>query len=286
MMKSMLTFYNPLTFPDPNVVRKSGQSMLDPIGVPASKYRFLPGIIPQILNSNAVPEWHPRLILNGSPESDAYSAISHYDTVPNSEGLLIVGNNVRSAHTPRILTFHGDIAPESAQMFAGEVGQVQEYRHDLAETIRSLDADLQASSAWSWSLGGNFAIVTGVENPAASNGIDPSSTEQNVCSPSLHLPSGCSNYFDSVLDELYTVYCEKRISLRKEITWLDRLLGYVDHVILVIRDFASTPVRLFCSVCWEHRTWFLYHGARPPRANIRAIMSLFVEACSGPVFAS
>jgi hypothetical protein len=251
MIKSMLTFYKPLTLPDPKVLR----------------------------------DWQSRLVLNGSLVLDACPATPRYDTPPNSDDLLIVGNNFPRGHTPRILTFRGNIAPESAQLFAGEVGQVQEYRHDLAQRIKSLDEDLQAPSEWCPSAI-NFVLVTGFENPATAYCIDPYSTKLNVRAPSLHPPIEYSRYSNSVLDELYTVDCEKRISVRKAVTWLDRLLGYVDHVILVIRKFASILVCLFCSVCWEHRTWFLYHGARPPRANIKAIMSLFVEACSGPLFAS
>jgi hypothetical protein len=67
--------------------------------------------------------------------------------------------------------------------------------------------------------------------------------------------------------------------LRKTLTALDRLLGCIDHILLVIRRLISSSIRLFCSVRWEQRRWFLFHGARPPK-RVQWFLDFFIGVCS------
>jgi hypothetical protein len=155
----------------------------------------------------------------------------------------------------------------SGPSLIGQQGDLQEYRSVLVAASRAVMHQLQwLNSADRW-------LISTSESAAVEPGI-------NVCSPSLQGTYWPSQYFESVQQELVSFVCEIQVELRKTLTDLDRRLGCIDHVLLVIRRFISSNVRLFCSVRWEQRRWFLFHGARPPK-TVQWVLDFFIGVCSG-----
>lgn len=200
------------------------------------------------------------------------------DPEPNFDGLFVIAGNHTLEPPPAVLT-PGTLAHEYAHLLVGQMGLLQEYRHDLAAKARLLVRNLGKIDAAESELQGH--CPASMMGPVASSSFNLCSTLVNVCAPSFQGPFPQTQYFHIVRDELFSWICETRIAVRKALTALDRLLGCVDHFLLEIRKSASSKIRLFCSVCWEKRRWFLYHGARPPKVTVQAILGLFAGACSG-----
>lgn len=164
------------------------------------------------------------------------------------------------------------VAQTPAPLLIGQQGDLQEYRGVAVAASRLLKHQLQwLNSADSW-------LISTAEPAAVEPGID-------VRSPSLQGPYWPSQYFESVQQELVSLICEIQVELRKTLTDLDRLLGCIDHILLVIRRFISSNIRLFCSVRWEQRRWFLFHGARPPK-TVQWVLDFFIGVCSGSSLAT
>jgi hypothetical protein len=145
------------------------------------------------------------------------------------------------------------------------------YQQGLKTTARSVSRTLQ-------SLASDELIMAadGVLQPI---GLALASTQLNVSAP-LALRTLSTQYSTAVIDALDTWLCELRVVTRDALNWIDELIGHVARVLSVAFKFASAPVRFFCSVRWERRRWFLYHGTRPPRPTVQAIVNLFTVACS------
>ncbi len=167
---------------------------------------------------------------------------------------------------PNVLQFSRAVWA-SVPSLIGQQGELQENRSAAVAVARELTQRLE------WlNLYGPWPI--NAPEPA------PVYPGINVCSPSLQGPCWPSQYFHGVQQELVSFVCEIQVELRKALTALDRLLGCIDHVLLVIRRFVSSNIRLFCSVRWEQRRWFLFHGARPPK-TVQGILDFFIGVCSG-----
>jgi hypothetical protein len=266
----MLTLFRTRAILDPNAMGES-QLTLDPNLASESQCRFPFGATSMLLSSDPLPSCP-------GPEFGYSSPSLPSDPEPKFEGLFVIPGNFTLETPPTVLT-PGTLAHESAHLHVGQIGLLQEYRHDLAANGRLLVRDLQKIEATEIELRGCWPAP--MMGPVAPFGLNLYSTQPNVFAPSLQQPFALTQYFYIVRDELFSWICETRIAVRKALTALDRLLGCVDHFLLEIRKSASSNIRLFCSVCWEKRRWFLYHGARPPKVAVRAILGLFAGACSG-----
>lgn len=249
------------------------QLILGPSRVLQSKYLFL----------------HSETSKSLTPNAEQKSSRSHGVTLPHcglqepeSPGMVefdIEPTFGLFGREPGAMAFEGTMDWLFYQ-YMGQVGLLQEYRHDLAETVRSLTENLRSVDSYWWNVSGTFAVAAELQKQAVSNGLGPSSIQPNVFAPSLYVPFAQTKYFGEVQDELFTIACEARVVLRKVFTAFDRLLGCVAHILLVIRKSTSSVIRFFCSVRFEKRRWFLYHGARPPKETVQAILDPFTRACS------
>lgn len=274
----VLTFCHIPTILDPNA---KGESQLTFDSNPASgpRCRSPFGTTPMLVSSDMVPRSPAQKI--GYP-----SLILPSDLAPRFEGLFITDDNFQCGIRLAGLTI-STLARESMHLIVGQIGPLQEYRHGLATNARSLVLDLQKIETSVIDLQNVETTVIALDGfgptvlPVAPYSSGIYSAPVDACVPSLKGRFALTQYFDVVRDELFTLNCETRIALRKALTAVDRLLGCVDHVILEIRRSALSNIRLFCSVSWEKRTWFLYHGARPPKTSVQVILGLFAGACSG-----
>jgi hypothetical protein len=270
MMGPMLTFYHTPAILDPNATGES-QLTFDSNLASEPQCRFPFGTTPMLLSSDPVRSrpvqefGHPSLILPSDP-------------APKFEGLFITADNFLYGPTPPTALTLSALARESIDLLVGQIGPLQEYRHDLASNARLLVRDLQKIDATEIELQGCWPEP--MMGPVAPCNSSLYSNLVNVCAPSLQGPFAPTQYFHVVRDELFTLNCETRIAVRKALTAVDYLLGCVDHFVLKIFKSASSNIRLFCNVCWEKRRWFLHHGARPPKATVQAILGPFVGACS------
>jgi hypothetical protein len=186
---------------------------------------------------------------------------------------------------PTLLTpGNHDVMHESAQLLVGQLGQWQEYRQALTTKARFVANHLLSLDmfAWPW-LGHNPWNIDETD--------DTESTESgllNFCSPSLYQPYAPSAYYRSIQDELcnhvVSVVLNARTFLRKTLSTFRDRIRLASIVIRVLCAAVSSPL-LFCSVRWEKRRWFLFHGARPPKSTAQAMWACLREACSGFILA-
>jgi hypothetical protein len=201
---------------------------------------------------------------------------------------------------------------QSVRLSVGKLGQLQDHRQKLTTEARLLQNDLQSldvlSQRWMigstvveetdslgtdetrllqydqrWLIGTNVIAGTVFEDP---NSLD---TDQ----PGLLTPSPClfptqTGYQQVVQEELYhhavTVVLQARKSLQNA---LARYRSRIRLVSIVIGRLLTglTSSNIFCSVLWEKRRWFLFHGARPPNPVQQALWACLQEACSGSTLA-
>jgi hypothetical protein len=266
-MKSMLAFFHT---PDTIGTNAKGESQRTVDSNLASEHqcRFPFGaatmlLSPDLRPSQPVQEFgHPSLILPP-------------DSALRFEGLFVTADNVvYGPSTPLTLS-----ARKSIDLFVGQIGPLQEYRHDLSANAQLLVRDLQEIEITEIELQKYWPTAM-VMGPVAPSGLNLLSTQPNVRVPSLQGPFAATQYFHVVREELLAWICETRIAIRKALTTLNYLLGCVDYFVLEILNSAFSNIRLFCGVCWKKRQWFLYHGARPPKVAVQAILGWFVGACS------
>ncbi len=266
----MLSFCQTPAILDPNETRSQLTFSTNLASEPQCRFPF--SATSMLLSPDPVPSCP-------GPGFGHSSLILPSDPALKFEGLFAIPGNFTLETTPTVL-MPGTLAHESAYLFAGQIGPLQEYRHDLAASVRLLVRGLQKIDAVEIELQ-SFPPELEMMGPVAPASSNLCSKLVNFCAPSIQGPFALTQYFHSVRDELFTWICETRIALRKALTAVDRLLGCVDHFVLEIRKSVSSNIRLFCSVCWEKRRWFLYHGARPPKVTVQAIQGLFAGACSG-----
>lgn len=268
-MSLMLTWFHTRAVLDPNATGES-QLALNPYLVSEPQYQFPFDVTPMLLSSEPVTSCSVQEV--GPP-----SLILPPDLAPKFEGLFITADNF-SYGTPPIALNPGILASESAHLFVGQIGPLQEYRHDLIGKANLLVRDLQTIEATGMELQGCWpdAFIGPIAQP-----VSFFSNQPNFCVPSVQGPFALTQYFHIVRDELFAWICKTKIALRGALTAFDLLLGCVTHSVLEICKANHSNVRLFCNVCWEKRRWFQYHGARPPKAAVQAILGLFAGACSG-----
>jgi hypothetical protein len=249
------------------------QLVIDPSDIPESEHliRISP---PENNRSDPGTPTNPRA---EQRSSSVVASRATMESVPricvDAATFVRMGNMLISARhnlatiPPNILPVSANVLYEVGYVWAGQMEQLQQYQLNLkavSQTLRCLESD------------GLILDADAVLQP-----VDPEllSTHQNICVPfSLNGPS--TQYSSAVLDALNTWVCEFQVKLREALNWLDELIGCVRHVLCVIFKFFSSPIRLFCNVRWEKRRWYFYHGTRPPRLTVQAIMSLFTMACS------
>lgn len=191
----------------------------------------------------------------------------------------------KSGSVPIIGTYVYDGLDESARFSVGQLGQLQDYRQKLNAEARVLQNDLHSLDALSqqWLIIGNVFTGTAVENPdsqdadqlnfwAHSPQVFPTHTE---CQPIIQ-----EDFYSRVLRFLLQACA----SLRQALARLRRRVRPVSVLIGVFRAAALSAL-IFCSVRWEKRRWFLFHGARPPKSVQQAIWACLLEACSGSALA-
>jgi hypothetical protein len=108
----------------------------------------------------------------------------------------------------------------------------------------------------------------------------------NVSVPSLDpdywIADGRMSIQEEIQAFLANAISETRSALQSAMLWFQKALDFVCRNLAVILAVVFFPA-IFCSVCWENRRWFLFHGARPPRAANEAMLGLFAGACLGPL---
>jgi hypothetical protein len=187
-----------------------------------------------------------------------------------------------------------DVTPGLGYLHVGQFAQVLDYRQTLESKSLRLMVALGYTTAWVSNFGsaineslGTFPAGLGIFNEPIGSYASTSPPQDliDVRVPSLQGPYGAlqPGYFGGVQDicsYLWVLACTVRDALQKQLLVLKRELRRVTAVVAILRK-ARRSVTFFCSVRWERRRWFLHHGARPPKASARAILSLFAEACSG-----
>ena len=157
-------------------------------------------------------------------------------------------------------------------------GELETIRSILSENARALMQEMN------WFGYANFVLPNA---PAAYT----EETLINVYSPPVHGAllgpvslGSVSQYFRFVQDSVVDFICEINARLRRALTDVCTRLGRVDSA-LSVRWLVSSAIRLFCSVTWEHRRYFLIHGARPPK-SVQAFLDSVGGVCSGFSLAS
>jgi hypothetical protein len=174
---------------------------------------------------------------------------------------------------------------ESASPSMGQIGLLQEHRRSLKIVARSLYSDLQSLD----SLMGlpNTMGAVGAGSVAEKLNLQ-GSDQRNVCSYSFYQPYAPTTYYLSIQDELLTyvvsVFVDARTYLQRALNIFQDRIRLLSVVIAILRAAAFTA-NIFCSVRWEKRRWFLFHGARPPKSTLQALWACMPEACSGSALA-
>jgi hypothetical protein len=187
-----------------------------------------------------------------------------------------------------------DVTPGLGYLHVGQFAQVLDYRQALESKSLRLMETLGYTTTWVSNCGsaiseslGTFPSRLGIFNGPIGSYVSTSPPQDliDVHAPSLHPSSGAlqTGFFGHVQDicsYLWVLVCTVREALHEQLLVLKRELRRVTTIVAILQR-AACSVALFCSVSWERRRWFLYHGSRPPKPTAQAILSPFVEACSG-----
>jgi hypothetical protein len=186
-----------------------------------------------------------------------------------------------------ILLIHGnhDVKTESAPLLAGQLGQWQEYRGALTTKARFVAHHLRSLEVlqWPWNGINHVGTYAGTDDTNS-----PDSEELNLCVPSFYQPYSPSMYFESIQDELFNHVVSVVLHAR---TFLQGVLSALREGIRLVSVLIGTllaaifSANIFCSVRWERRRWFLFHGARPPKFTAQVMWACLLEACSGSALA-
>jgi hypothetical protein len=174
-----------------------------------------------------------------------------------------------------------DVKPESAPPLVGQLGQWQEYRQTLTTKARFVAHHLRSLNVlqWPWNGINQVGMYAGTDDTNS-----PDSEQLNSYVPSLYQPYSPSMYYESIQDELcsyvVSVVLDARTLLQSVLSTLRNGICFATVVVGVLCAALSSPV-LFCSVRWEKRRWFLFHGARPPKSTAQVLWTCLLEACSG-----
>jgi hypothetical protein len=178
----------------------------------------------------------------------------------------------------------GCLDNESAYLSAGQLGLWREYRRNLVVEEQSLYSGWQSLNTWakSWLTIGNPSTNAEAEGPTVQN-----ATLLRVVPTPQYLLSTASTYSQCIQDELGNhavrlVFYARTVqkALRK---LRDRISLVSIHISALLAVLFSGII--FCSVRWEKRRWFLFHGARPPKSTAQALWACLLEAGSGSALA-
>jgi len=178
----------------------------------------------------------------------------------------------------------GNLTRSSAYLSAGQAGPLQEYREELTDSVRSLATQLRTFDS--------VVLLPPSTSPLVVGQIWDSweaarcASYINVSAPSLDphywIADGRMSIQEEILAFLTSAVFEARAAIQSAMLWFQGVLDFVGLHLAVILAVVFFPA-IFCSVCWENRRWFLFHGARPPRAANEAMSGLFAGACLGPL---
>ena len=172
----------------------------------------------------------------------------------------------------------------SSHLSTGLVSQLREYRQELGNAALSISDDLRMIDLWFYAWDNSLVAVQtkSYAEPAEYQ------SQASVYVPSLDPYLSQTQYYECVQDELLnheaSRNCWTRTFLQKALIGVKQVLRLVGASLAVIQ--SSIIPAIFCSVLWEERRWFLFHGARPPRASLLATSGLLAGACSGLLIAS
>jgi hypothetical protein len=182
-------------------------------------------------------------------------------------------------NTMRPVFAFDSLTRSSAYLSVGQAGPLQEYREELTDSVRSLGTQLGTL---------DFVLVPPSTSPLVGGQIEgsweaaPYASYINVSAPSLDpdywIADGRMSIQEEVLAFLTSAVFETRAAIQSAMLWFQKVLDFVSLNLAVILAVVFFPA-IFCSVCWENRRWFLFHGARPPRAANKAMLGLFAGAC-------
>ena len=166
-------------------------------------------------------------------------------------------------------------------VLVGQVGLWQEYRQNLKVKAQSLYIDLQSLETLHdhWLTIGNPSVSAAAVDPTLLH-----ASQQTFSSYSFYQPYTPSAYCRVVQDELLTyvvgAFVDARAYLEKALKTFRERIRLVSVLIAILRVVAFLA-NIFCSVRWEKRRWFLFHGARPPKSPQQVMWACLPEACSG-----
>jgi hypothetical protein len=275
-MRSMfVSCYEPFVHAS-NALVESHQLIVDPNDVPESEHlvkisRLESTPSPLRAQSTLAGEKtsFPTIRSGTAPESDL--AIDAAALLWRRDIFWITSHHNLDATNANVIALDTNALYETGYAWAGQIGELQQYKRSLKTTARCVSQALQ-------SLASDELIMT-ADGALQPIGLELASTQLNVSAPPA-LRTVSTQYSTVVLDALNTWFCEFRVVARNALNWIDELLRCVARVLSVAFRYVSSPIRFFCSVRWERRRWFLYHGTRPPRPTVQAIVDLFTVACS------
>jgi hypothetical protein len=280
-MKSMfVSCYKPFVHAA-NAVAEPHRLIVDPNDVPDSEHlvkigHFESAPSPVRAQSTLAEEQTSCPIIRSgtAPESDL--VIDAAALLRRRDIFWVTSRHNLAATNANVIALDTNALYETGYAWAGQIGELQQYKRSLKTTARFVSQTLQ-------SLASDELIMT-ADGALQPINLELASTQPNVSAP-LALRTLSTQYSTAVLDALNTWFCEFRVVARYALNWIDELFGCVARVLSVAFKSVSSPVRFFCSVRWERRRWFLYHGTRPPRPTVQAIVDLFTVACSRPPLA-
>ena len=165
----------------------------------------------------------------------------------------------------------------------GQLGQWQEYYQSLRTKARFVADQLRSLDIVYWACDD---IPCNVRKENETESTEPGLLD--FCSPSLDPPYALNTYCRSIQDEFYShivsVVLKAREFLYKTLNAVQLTIRLAGFVVAVLRAAASSPL-IFCSVSWEKRRWFVFHGSRPPRSTVQTVWTRLPEAYSGSALA-
>ena len=193
--------------------------------------------------------------------------------------LVMTYNCKNASHQNFVL--YGDAVPESAQLYVGQVGMWQEYRQELSAKAQSIIHRLRSLDV----NGPFYPPLHNLETGARTEETNaPDSAQLNFSPHPFYQPHAQTIYHKSVQDELcwqvVRVVLEARTFLENVLANCQSIIRLVSAIIGLLHAVAFSA-SIFCSVLWEKRRWFLFHGARPPKSTAQAMWTCLPGACSG-----
>jgi hypothetical protein len=166
-----------------------------------------------------------------------------------------------------------------------QLDELQDRRRELTVQARSVINDLRSVNV----LASQLNTLPVSASALRSGWAQAQNNQPTLWATSQH-SSEAIQEFVSVQDDLcaYVVSVARlnRERLEGTLAQYRWQLRRISDLIAIIQRARLSLVSVFCSVQWEQRRWFLFHGSRPPRQPVQAIMGLFAGACSRSLLAN